>query len=86
MEITIEKLAETNPDAMLAKMERAGLFTVESKIKNTGYVIKEGHVVILRGKWGTMGIKTEKLGALIEELQEIKELAIFREKAHVKGA
>ena len=85
MKIDMETLT-LEPGGLLTRLERAGFYTIESHVGGTGYVMKDGYTIILRGVWGAMGIRNENLGKLIEELQGIKELADIRKRYGVKGA
>lgn len=85
MKVNINTLM-LNPEVLMTRLERAGFYTVESKLPQAGYVIKDGNIVIVAGNSGSLSIDIKMIDGLIEELKEIKEIAKFRQIAQVKGA
>lgn len=75
-----------HPHEVLKELGSAGKYVVESEIYNTGYLFNGNKLVILRGKQGVLEVEFDKLEALIEELQGLKELQYARRMNRIKGA
>ena len=53
--------------------DRTGLY-IESQLKDTDYLVKEGHIITLADRNGVLAIDFQNLDTFIEELQGIKEI------------
>lgn len=66
-------MSEVNTKKLLYQLSVQGEKVIESEaFKGLNYWIKDGHIVLLAGKNGTLSIKFGRIEALYKELKEIR--------------
>ena len=72
-------------EKILQKLDRRGVYTVESIFKGMGYAFKDGTIAIFAGKSGDLRIDLKNADEFLNELTGIVELARERKGKKVAG-
>lgn len=66
-------MSEVNKKQLIYSLSVQGEKVIESEeFCGLNYLIKDGHIVLIAGKNGTLSVKFEKIEALCKELKEIR--------------
>lgn len=66
-------MSEVSTKKLIYQLSVQGEKIIESeKFSGLNYLIKDGHIVLIAGKNGTLSIKFERIETLYKELKEIR--------------